>query len=120
VTSGRQSRAACYVSYYPHWQDPNAGEVAQVYQFAPEVEGLTVPTLVFVGEHEQYQRARAIVAGIDALRAKGRDALLIVYPGVGRGFDFRAPHVRTFADDLAAQDSLRRAAQFIAKHGAAR
>ncbi|HXF47026.1 MAG TPA: dienelactone hydrolase family protein [Burkholderiaceae bacterium] len=120
VTSGRQSRAACYVSYYPHWQDPNAGEVAQVYQFAPEVEGLTVPTLVFAGEHEQYQRARAIVAGIEALRAKGRDALLIVYPGVGRGFDFRAPHVRTFADDLAAQDSLRRAAQFIAKHGAAR
>ena len=31
VTKKRQQRAACYVSYYPHWQDPNAPEPAQVY-----------------------------------------------------------------------------------------
>lgn len=116
VAKERQPRVACYVSYYPHWQDPNAGEVAQVYQFAPEVERLSVPVLVFLGEHEQYQRARSILAGIDALRAKGRDARVLVYPGVGRGFDFRAPNVRTFADDLATQDSLRRAAEFIGRH----
>ncbi|MBN8507406.1 MAG: dienelactone hydrolase family protein [Burkholderiales bacterium] len=116
VARQRQPRAACIVAYYPHWQDPNAGEVAQVYQFAPEVEALTVPVLVFIGEHEQYQRARPIVAGIDALRAKGRDARLIVYPGVGRGFDFRGPELRTFADDLAAQDAVRRAAAFIRRH----
>jgi carboxymethylenebutenolidase len=115
VARQRQDRAACYVSYYPHWQDPNAGEVAQVYQFAPEVEALVVPVLVFVGEYEQHQRARGIVAGVDALRAKGRDATLIVYPGVGRGFDFRGPEVRTFADDLAAQDAVQRAARFIAQ-----
>lgn len=116
VARQRQARAACVVSYYPHWQDPNAGEAAQVYQFAPEVEALTVPVLVFVGEYEQYQRARPIVAGIDALRARGRDARLIVYPGVGRGFDFRGPEVRTFADDLAAQDAAQRAAAFIRRH----
>lgn len=116
VAQQRQPRAACYVAYYPHWQDPDAGEVAQVYRFAPEVEALAVPALVFVGEYEQYQRARAIVAGIDALRAKGRDARLIVYPGVGRGFDFRGPEVRTFADDLAAQDAVQRAARFIDRH----
>jgi len=112
----RQARTACYVSSYPHWQDPNAGEVAQVYQFAPEVEALTVPVLVFIGEHEQYQRARSIVAGIDALRAKGRDARLIVYPGVGRGFDFRGPEVRTLADELAAQDAVQRTARFVRQH----
>ncbi|HEU0199723.1 MAG TPA: dienelactone hydrolase family protein [Burkholderiaceae bacterium] len=116
VTKERQRRIACYVSYYPHWQDPNAGEVAQVYQFAPEVEALTVPVLVFVGEHEQYQRVRSILAAINALRAKGRDARVLVYPGVGRGFDFRARNVRTFADDLAAQDSLMRAAAFLTRH----
>jgi carboxymethylenebutenolidase len=38
---------------------------------------------------------------------------VIVYPGVGRGFDFRPPEVRTLADDLAAQDSLMRAAVFV-------
>jgi carboxymethylenebutenolidase len=113
VTKDRQDKAACYVSYYPHWQHPEAPEAMQVYQYAPEVDELRVPVLVFFGEHEQYQRYRPILAGMDSLRKKKRAARLIVYPGVGRGFDFRPPAVRTFADDLAAQDSLRRAAAFI-------
>jgi len=113
VAKGRQEKAACYVSYYPHWQHPEAPEAMQVYQYAPEVDELRVPVLVFFGEHEQYQRARPILTGIDSLRAKKRDARLIVYPGVGRGFDFRPPAVRTLADDLAAQDSLLRAARFM-------
>lgn len=116
VTKARQPKAACYVSYYPHWQHPEAPEAAQVYQYAPEVDALQVPLLVFIGEHEQYQRARPILAGIASLRAKNRDARLIVYPGVGRGFDFRPPEVRTFADDLAAMDSTARAAAFMRRH----
>jgi carboxymethylenebutenolidase len=116
VTKGRQAKTACYVSYYPHWQHPEAPEPEQVYQYAPEVESLRVPVLVFVGEHEQYQRVRPILGGIDALQKKKRDARVVVYPGVGRGFDFRPQEVRTFADDLAAQDSVRRAVQFIQQH----
>ena len=116
VTKTRQPKVACYVASYPHWQDPAAPEPLQVYQYAPEVDALEVPVLVFLGEHEQYQRARSILAGIDSLRSKQRDARVIVYPGVGRGFDFRSPAVRTFADDLAAQDSLRRTAEFIRAH----
>lgn len=113
VTKSRQARVACYVSYYPHWQHPEAPEAMQVYQYAPEVDALEVPVLVFLGEHEQYQRVRPIIAGIDALKKRKREARLVVYPGVGRGFDFRAPEVRTLADDMAAQDSLLRAAAFI-------
>jgi len=116
VTKGRQAKTACYVSYYPHWQHPEAPEPEQVYRYAPEVEALTVPVLVFVGEHEQYQRVRPILSGIEALQKKKRNARMIVYPGVGRGFDFRPPAVRTFADDLATQDSLRRTAEFINFH----
>jgi len=117
VKHGRQARgAACYVGYYPHWQDPNAPEPMQVYRYAPELEALLVPTLVFIGEHEQYQRLRPIVEGTAVLRDKGRDARLIVYPGVGRGFDFRPPSVRTFADDLAAKDAARRTELFIRRH----
>lgn len=116
VTKGRQAKAACYVSYYPHWQHPEAPEAMQVYQYAPEVDELQVPVLVFFGEHEQYQRYRPILAGIDALRKKQRDARVIVYPGVGRGFDFRPREVRTLADDLAARDSLERTAAFIRAH----
>lgn len=116
VVKGRQAKTACYVSYYPHWQHPEAPEAMQVYQYAPEVDRLEVPVLVFIGEHEQYQRTRPILAGVDSLQKKKRDARVIVYPGVGRGFDFRGPEVRTFADDLATQDSLRRTAAFIRKH----
>jgi carboxymethylenebutenolidase len=116
VTKGRQAKTACYVSYYPHWQHPEAPEAAQVYQYAPEVEALAVPVLVFLGEHEQYQRVRSILAGIESLQKKKRDARVIVYPGVGRGFDFRPPEVRTFADDLATQDSLLRTTAFIRTH----
>lgn len=113
VTKGRQAKAACYVGYYPHWQHPEAPEAMQVYQYAPEVDELRVPVLVFLGEHEQYQRVRPILTGIDSLRAKKRDARVLVYPGVGRGFDFRPPAVRTLADDMATQDSLRRATVFL-------
>jgi len=107
---------ACYVSYYPHLQDPNAPEPMQVYGYAPEIEQLLLPTLVFIGEEEQYQRRRVIETSIDIMQKDGRDARLIVYPGTGRGFDFRDRNVRTFADDLAAKDAVQRAADFMLAH----
>ncbi|MFV2058160.1 MAG: dienelactone hydrolase family protein, partial [Thiohalomonadales bacterium] len=114
VTYKKQDKeVVCYVSSYPHWQDPNAPEPKQVYRYAPEINDLKVPVMVFVGEHEQYQRVRSMREGIKALSAKGRNPILIVYPGVGRGFDFRPPKVRTFADDLATKDAVRRTELFI-------
>ena len=117
VTHGKQEeKVSCYVSFYPHWQDPNKPEPMQIYQYAPEINDLTVPVLIFFGEHEQYQRLRPIMEGVKTLQEKGRSAQLIIYPGVGRGFDFRPPHVRTFADDLATKDALLRTANFIRQH----
>jgi carboxymethylenebutenolidase len=116
VKHQKQSQVACYVSFYPHWQDPNASEVRQIYQYAPELNELNVPTMVFIGEYDQYQRIRPIMAGIDVLKNKGVDAELIIYPGVGRGFDFRPAHVRTFADDLATKDADQRTAAFVRQH----
>jgi carboxymethylenebutenolidase len=116
VTKQRQDKdLACYIGFYPHMQDPNAPEPMQVYQYAPEVDQLQLPTLVFIGEQEQYQRRRGIEASIAALRDKGRSAILVVYPGAGRGFDFRADNIRTFADDLATKDAVQRAATFLRK-----
>jgi len=112
----QEKELACYVSYYPHWQDPNAPEPSQVYGYAPEIEQLKIPVLVFIGDQEQYQRRRVIETSINILQKKKRDARLIIYPGVGRGFDFRPPHVRTFADDLASKDAMQRLADFINLH----
>ncbi len=114
VTHKRQDDAVgCYISYYPHLQDPNAPEADQVYRYAPEAQQLRVPALIFIGEYEQYQRKRAIESAVKAMQGQGTDATLITYPGVGRGFDFRPAGVRTIADDLASKDAVARAAKFI-------
>ncbi len=117
TTHGSQNRGiACYVAWYPHLQDPNAPEPMQVYRYAPEIDQLTIPTLIFIGDQEQYQRRRSIETAVQSMQDAGRDARLIIYPGVGRGFDFRPPQVRTLADDMAAQDALMRTKRFIDKH----
>jgi len=117
VTKKRQEKdIACYVSYYPHWQDPNAPEPLQIYSYAPEINDFKVPAMIFVGEHEQYQRKRVIDSSVDTLRARKRPVTYVIYPGVGRGFDFRPDNVRTFADDLASKDAVARAARFIRGH----
>lgn len=107
---------ACYVSSYPHWQDPNAEEPMQVYRYAVELDSLSIPTMIFIGEYEQYQRRRSIETAVKSMKEAGRDVRLVVYPGVGRGFDFRPSGVRTFADDLATKDSTLRAASFMHKN----
>ena len=117
VTKQRQDKdIACYVAYYPAMQDPNAPEPAQVYQYAPEVDALNVPALIFVGEQEQYHRKRVIESSVSTLKARGAPVRFIEYPGVGRGFDFRGENVRTYADDLAAKDAMQRTAEFIQQH----
>jgi len=114
VKHRRQEKdVACYVSFYPHWQDPNAAEPMQVYRYATEVDELEIPTMVIIGEYEQYQRRRSIETAIKSMKEAGRNARLIIYPGVGRGFDFRPASVRTFADDLATKDATSRAAMFM-------
>ena len=114
VTYKRQlDRIGCYVSYYPHWQDPNAAEPLQVYSYASELDELKIPTLVFYGDQEQYQRRRGIETAAENMLRKKRPVQLVLYPGVQRGFDFRPERVREFADDLASKDAVMRAARFI-------
>ena len=117
VTMQRQNKeVACYVSFYPHMQDPNAPEPMQVYRYAPEADRLEIPTLIFIGDQEQYQRRRSIETAVKSMREKNLPVQLFIYPGVGRGFDFRLPNVRTLADDLAAKDAIQRSAGFINRH----
>lgn len=117
VTRERQGKGiACYVGFYPTMQDPNAPEPAQVYQYAPEVDKFQLPALVFIGDQEQYHRRRTIEASVSSWQARRLNAQLIIYPGVGRGFDFRGGDVRSFADNLADQDAVRRTANFVRQH----
>ncbi|MCG7942051.1 MAG: dienelactone hydrolase family protein [Candidatus Thiodiazotropha taylori] len=112
----QQKDVACYVAFYPHWQNPNAEEPMQVYRYAIEADRLEIPAMIVIGEYEQYQRRRSIETAVKSMKQSGKDVRLITYPGVGRGFDFRPIHVRTFADDLATKDATVRAAMFMRKH----
>ncbi|MEW8068858.1 MAG: dienelactone hydrolase family protein [Candidatus Thiodiazotropha sp.] len=117
VTKKRQNKeVACYVSYYPHMQDPNAPEPMQVYRYAKEADDLVIPALIFIGEKEQYQRRRSIETAVKSMQANNRPVELFIYPGVGRGFDFRPENIRTFADDLAAKDAIQRATDFMSHY----
>jgi carboxymethylenebutenolidase len=117
VTKKRQENSvACYVSYYPHMQDPNAPEPMQVYRYATEADRLIIPSLIFIGDEEQYQRRRSIETAVKSMKDNNLPVTLFIYPGVGRGFDFRPEHVRTFADDLASKDAIKRAAAFMRRH----
>ncbi|MET0005942.1 MAG: dienelactone hydrolase family protein [Candidatus Thiodiazotropha sp.] len=97
-------------------QDPNAPEPMQVYRYAKEADDLVIPALIFIGEKEQYQRRRSIETAVKSMQANNRPVELFIYPGVGRGFDFRPENIRTFADDLAAKDAIQRAADFISHY----
>ena len=77
---------------------------------------MTIPTLLYVGELEQYQRKRGIDMAFESMRGRGLPVQRITYPGVGRGFEFRPPPTRTFADDLATRDALLRATDFMNQH----
>lgn len=112
----QEKEIACYVSFYPHWVNANKPEPVQVYRYDSDVDKLILPTMIFLGEFDQYQRRRSIETAVKSMKDAGRDVKLIIYPGVGRGFDFRPPNVRTFADDLATKDSNQRMADFITKH----
>ncbi|MCW8908662.1 MAG: dienelactone hydrolase family protein [Sedimenticola sp.] len=109
----QEKELACYVSFYPHLQNPNAEEPMQVYRYAVDADSLSIPARIFVGEYEQYQRLRSIETAVQSMKKSGKDVKLIIYPGVGRGFDFRPVSVRTFADDLATKDATLRAAAFM-------
>ncbi len=114
VAKNRQEKdIACWVGYYPHIQDPNRPEPMQVYRYHEDIEKVKVPVMFFVGREEQYQRLRPALMAIDYLKTNGREAYIVVYPGVGRGFDFRNGNRRKFADDLAAKDAIVRAARFM-------
>lgn len=117
VTYQRQERdVACWVGYYPHLQNPNLGEPYQVYRYAPEFDDLSIPTMILIGDQEQYQRMRSARMAAEGLQRRGGDVKWIEYPGVGRGFDFRNGRTRTFADDLAARDAMLRVADFVNTH----
>jgi hypothetical protein len=59
-------------------------EPMQAYRYAVEADSLEIPTMIFIGEHEQHQRRRSIETAVKSMKESGKRVRLIVYPGTGR------------------------------------
>lgn len=90
IAAQRPADVAAIVSYYGHFQHPNAPEPQQLFQVAPEVMQITAPVLMLIGDADF--ELRRIVNGrtFYALWQRGVPVSMQMYPMARRAFDFRA------------------------------
>lgn len=89
LAAKRPKDVAAIVSYYGHFQNPNAPEPAQIYSFAPEVQSIKAPVLMLIGEHDFEVRRLSNARAFYALWERGVAVELQMYPMARRAFDFR-------------------------------
>ena len=77
------------VSYYGHFQDPNAPEPQQVFSVAPEVSRVNAPTLMLIGDADFELRRMVGGRAFYALWERGVPVEMQMYPMARRAFDFR-------------------------------
>ena len=89
LAAKRPKDVAAIVSYYGHFQNPNAAEPAQIYSFAPEVQSIKAPVLMLIGEQDFEVRRLSNARAFYALWERGVAVELQMYPMARRAFDFR-------------------------------
>jgi carboxymethylenebutenolidase len=89
LAARRPGDVAAIVSYYGHFQDPNAPEPQQIYSFAPEVQRIRAPVLMLIGEQDFEARRLTNGRAFYALWERGVPVELQMYPLARRAFDFR-------------------------------
>ncbi len=89
IAAKRPKDVAAIVSYYGHMQNPNAPEPDQVFRVAPEVQALTTPMLMLIGDQDFELRRMSAGRAFYALFERGIPVELQMYPMARRAFDFR-------------------------------
>lgn len=84
-----QAQVACVVAIAGHFQDPNKPEPDQVYRTMPELDRLTQPLLMIIGEDDTGLRMDNNSRAFTALVERGHDVELVMLPKARRAFDFR-------------------------------
>ncbi len=78
------------VSYYGHFQNPNAPEPQQVFSVAPELRQIVSPVLMLIGDADFEIRRHVNGRALYLLWERGVPVELQMYPLARRAFDFRA------------------------------
>jgi len=90
LAAKRPQDVAAIVSYYGHFQNPNAPEPQQLFSVAPEVNQIKAPVLMLIGDADFELRRMVNGRAFYALWARGIPVELQMYPMARRAFDFRA------------------------------
>ena len=114
LAAKRPQDIAAIVSYYGHFQNPNAPEPQQLFGLAPEVALIRAPVLMLIGDGDFELRRIVNGRAFYALWERGVPVELQMYPLARRAFDFRrdaSPEEQT-----ATRHARLRAQQWLSTH----
>jgi carboxymethylenebutenolidase len=114
LAAKRPGDVAAIVSYYGHFQDPNAPEPQQLFSFAPEVARISAPVLMLIGDADFELRRIVNGRAFYALWERGVPVELQMYPMARRAFDFRRD--ATPEEKIAARHARQRAREWLVRH----
>ncbi|HSV30132.1 MAG TPA: dienelactone hydrolase family protein, partial [Candidatus Omnitrophota bacterium] len=84
-----KDQVACVVAIAGHFQDPNRPEADQVYRTMPELDTLSQPVMMVIGEDDTGARVDNNARAFYSLVDRGADVELVYLPKARRAFDFR-------------------------------
>jgi len=114
LAAKRPQDVAAIVSYYGHFQNPNAPEPQQIYSIAPEVQQIRAPVLMLIGEQDFEARRLTNGRAFYALWERGVAVELQMYPLARRAFDFRRD--ATPEEKVATKHARQRAREWLTRY----
>ena len=114
LAAKRPRDIAAIVSYYGHFQNPNAPEPQQLFSVAPEVATITAPVLMLIGDADFELRRIVNGRAFYALWDRGVPVELQMYPMARRAFDFRRD--ATPEEKIATRHARERARGWLTQH----
>ncbi len=114
LAAKRPQDIAAIVSYYGHFQNPNAPEPQQLYSVAPEVGKIKAPLLMLIGDADFELRRIVNGRAFYALWERGVPVELQMYPMARRAFDFRRD--ASPEEKIATRHARQRARDWLVRH----
>lgn len=114
LAAKRPQDVAAIVSYYGHFQNPNAPEPLQLFSVAPEVVQIKAPILMLIGDADYELRRMVNGRAFYALWERGVPVELQMYPMARRAFDFRRD--ATPEERIATRHARSRARDWLARY----
>ena len=114
LAAKRGAQIGAIVSYYGHFQDPNAPEPQQLFSVAPEVLQLRAPVLMLIGDADFELRRIVNGRAFYALWERGVPVELQMYPMARRAFDFRPD--ASPEEKIATRHARARARDWLVRH----